>query len=349
MNIEILDAHDHRAGPLWHALEADNRNFFLSWAWIDHWLSSLPRSHAPRLIVVRDGNAAIAAGLFGRRRVIRHHVMPSRAWFLNATGDSRFDELTVEHNGLVGARVPLAALVAGLPDEWDELVLPAIDRDAFGTPIAEGVRVHVDREKPWPFVDLQRVRDADGGYLGVLGPATRAHIRRSRRALGELEVEIAADVSHALDIYSELVALHQESWHLRGQPGAFADPWFESFHRQLIATHPDECELVRVRAGNQTVGCLYNLVYRGRVLFYQSGLAAFSDPHIKPGLVCHAAAVANAAARGDDIYDFLGGDGRYKHNLATGTTSLRWLRVQQPRIRFTIEDRLRDWKHALAR
>ncbi|HSN26372.1 MAG TPA: GNAT family N-acetyltransferase [Kofleriaceae bacterium] len=346
MNVEILDAHDHRAGPIWKALETGNANYFLSWTWIDHWLASLPRPHAPRMAVFRDGNAAVAAGLFGRRRVIRHHLVPSRAWFLNATGDSRFDELTLEHNALVGARVSLAALVAALPAEWDELVLPAIDRDAFGTPIAEGVRVHVDREVSCPFVDLQRVRDADGGYLGVLGPATRAHIRRSRRVLGDIAVEVAADATHALEIYAELVELHQASWRLRGEPGAFADPWFERFHRELIAARPGECELVRVRAGGHTVGCLYNFVYRGRVLFYQSGLATFTDPHVKPGLVCHAAAVSNAAARGDDLYDFLGGDGRYKQNLSTGATMLRWLRVQQPRIRFTIEDRLRDWKHA---
>lgn len=346
MNVEILDAHDHRAGAIWHALEGGNTNYFLSWPWIDHWLASLPRSHAPRLAVFRDGNAAIAAGLFGRRRVIRHHVVPSRAWFLHATGDPRFDELTVEHNALVGARVPLAALVAALPPEWDELVLSAIDRHAFGTPMAEGVRVHVDREVACPYVDLQRVRDADGGYLGVLGAATRAQIRRSRRVLGELSVEVASDAMHALAIYSELVELQQASWRLRGEPGAFADPWFERFHRELIAARLGEAELVRVRAGSQTVGCLYNFVYRGRVLFYQSGLATFTDPHVKPGLVTHAAAISNAAARGDDIYDFLGGDGRYKHNLATGTTLLRWLRVQQPRIRFTIEDHLRDWKHA---
>src|SRR5512141_463076 len=130
VNVEIIDAHDHRAGAIWNGLETDNSNFFLSWPWIDHWLNSLPRSHAPRMAVFRDGNAAVAAGLFGRRRVIRHHVVPGRAWFLHATGDPRFDELLVEHNALVGARVPLAALVAALPPEWDELVLPAIDRDA---------------------------------------------------------------------------------------------------------------------------------------------------------------------------------------------------------------------------
>jgi len=349
MNVELIESCDHRATMLWQKLEATNTCYFLSCGWIEHWLAALPRSHAPVLAVFRDGDAAVAAGMFGRRRVVRHHVVPSRAWFLHATGDPRFDEVCVEHNGLVGARIPLAALVAALPDGWDELVLPATDREAFGVPMAEGVRVHVDREVASPFVDLRRVREAAGGYLGLLGPPTRAQIRRARRALGELAVEIASDTPHALDIFGELVELHQQAWTARGEPGAFADTWFRDFHRTLIEHRPDDVELVRVRAGGRTVGCLYNFVYRGRVLFYQSGLAHFDDPHIKPGLVAHAAAIANAAARGDDIYDFLGGDGRYKHQLATAQTLLRWIRVQQPRVRFAVEDRLREWKHALAR
>ncbi len=349
MNVELLESCDHRAAALWRSLEVNNTCYFLSCGWMEHWLAALPRSHAPVLAVFRDGDAAIAAGMFGRRRVVRHHVVPSRAWFLHSTGDPRFDDICVEHNGLVGARIPLAGLVSTLPEGWDELVLPAVDREAFGVPIAEGVRVHVDREVTSPFVDLQRVRETSGGYLGVLGPATRAQIRRSRRALGELAIEIAADTPHALDIFHELVELHQHAWAARGEPGAFADPWFRAFHETLIEQRPREVELIRVRAGGHTVGCLYNFVYRGRVLFYQSGLAHFDDPHIKPGLVSHAATIANAAARGDAIYDFLGGDGRYKHNLSTGQTLLRWLRIQQPRVRFAVEDRLREWKHVLAR
>ena len=84
----------------------------------------------------------------------------------------------------------------------------------------------------------------------------------------------------------------------------------------------------------------------GRVLFYQSGFAAFDDPRIKPGYVCHAAAIEHAAAAGHAIYDFLGGDGRYKQSLATDETQLAWVRVQRPRLRFAIEDRLRRAAHA---
>ena len=51
---------------------------------------------------------------------------------------------------------------------------------------------------------------------------------------------------------------------------------------------------------------------------------------------------------GHKVYDLLGGSARYKASLATGATQLAWLCVQRARLRFAIEDRVRDWRHAVA-
>jgi len=99
---------------------------------------------------------------------------------------------------------------------------------------------------------------------------------------------------------------------------------------------------VRVRYGGRTIGCLYNLVHDGVVAFYQGGFRYESDNKLKPGLVCHAEAVRFNAAAGHRIYDFLGGDSRYKRSLATGATELVWSTIQQTCMRFAFEDRARD-------
>ena len=44
----------------------------------------------------------------------------------------------------------------------------------------------------------------------------------------------AADVEEALDYLSRLKQLHQAYWTRRGKPGAFANEFFERFHRALI-------------------------------------------------------------------------------------------------------------------
>lgn len=305
----------------------------MSWGWIEAWLASLPADARPVLAVLRDGEAA---AWFGRRRVTRHHVITSRAWFLQQTGVPRFDELCVERVGAVGDAGALRELIAGLPPSWDEIVLPGVDREIV-TALGND-RVFVERAVAAPYVDLARVRGST--YPQLLGSSTRAQLRRAQRGLGPLVVEEATDAAHATSIYDELVQLHGARWRAAGQPGAFADPWFDAFHRRLIEARlaSGEIQLLRVRAGERTVGCLYNFVYRDRVAFYQCGLAAPAGPHDKPGLVTHAAAIEHAARAGLAIYDFLAGEARYKRNLSTDTAELVWARFQRPLARFAVEN-----------
>jgi CelD/BcsL family acetyltransferase involved in cellulose biosynthesis len=349
--LALLDGRDPRVESIWRMLEAAARpSYFLTWGWIAAWLAALPADALPQLVVIREGGVAVAACFLGRRRLLRHGVLPVRGMFLNTTGVPRLDELCVEHNRMLcmpGTALSLAELVALLPADWDELALPAIDGGTFD-PLAagDGYRVLVDREVSAPFVNLARVRAGD--YLSLLGSNTRAQIRRARREVGDCQLEVARSVAHALEIYGELVALHTASWRSRGEAGAFADPWFDRFHRGLIERRfaHGETELLRLRAGGQTLGCTYNLIANDQVLFYQSGLAPFDDPRIKPGYLCHAAAVDHAAARGHATYDMLGGDARYKASLSTDATRLVWLRVQRRLARFAIEDHWGGWKRA---
>jgi CelD/BcsL family acetyltransferase involved in cellulose biosynthesis len=350
--LTFLDARDARVEAIWRTLEAAARpTYFLTWGWIETWLAALPPVAMPRLAVIREGGAVVAACFLGDRRMFRRRVIPLRATSLNTTGIPQLDELCIEHNNVLcvpGTSWSLAALIELLPPAWDELALPAIDASTF-EPLAVGdaYQVHVDRDVSAPFIDLARVRAA-GDYLSLLSSNTRAQIRRARRTVGPCELEIARSPAHAFEIYRELVTFHTARWRERGQPGVFADPWFDRFHRRLIEQRlpHGEIELVRVRAGGKTIGCLYNLVANGHVLFYQSGFAQFEDPHIKPGYLCHALAIEHAAAAGHAVYDLLGGDARYKASLSTDATRLLWLRVQRRRKRFVIEQQLEQWKRA---
>lgn len=71
-------------------------------------------------------------------------------------------------------------------------------------------------------------------------------------------------------------------------------------------------------------------------------MASFENNHLKPGFLAHTAAIEHAAAAGHELYDFLAGDVRYKKSLATSSTSLVWARVQRLRLRFFVEDRVRE-------
>jgi CelD/BcsL family acetyltransferase involved in cellulose biosynthesis len=110
----------------------------------------------------------------------------------------------------------------------------------------------------------------------------------------------------------------------------FASADFLRFHRTLLArTLPrGEVDLLRMSAGGQTFGYLYNFRFHGRVLTYQSGFDyAAAGPHEKPGMTCHHLAIEACAAEGVDCYDFLAGADRYKTSLATGAVPLHWLEI----------------------
>jgi CelD/BcsL family acetyltransferase involved in cellulose biosynthesis len=263
-----------------------------------------------------------------------------------------YDNLLIEHNALLtrDPSVSLATIIPLLSGTWDELYLPGLHRDAFHAlataQLSHAVRVCVDRDVADPYVDLERVRQQ--GYVSLLGASTRAQLRKAQRGAGELALDVAGDLHDAMDIYDEMVDLHQRSWIARGHPGAFAEPWFDHFHRRLIAQRfaHGEVLLTRLRADGTTLGCLYSFVSHGRALFYQGGLAEHADRHVKPGYLCHASTIEHCASRGLTEYDFLGGDARYKQNLATDESRLVWARVQRLRFRFVLEEHARAWVHA---
>ncbi len=343
LSLELVPGRDRRAAAIWQELAATTPSYFLTWGWMATWLAMMPRGHESELAVVRNGKP-VAAAFLNRRRQLRHGVLPSRQRHLNATGIARFDELCIEHNAIVGD-ASLATVLQLLPEDWDELILPGIQREVLTRD--ERWRWIVDRESVAPYVDLARVRAKD--YVSLLGSSTRAQLRRARRNAGPLTIERATTRDSAMDIFEEMIRLHTNRWQERGQPGAFADPWFAAFHRRLISDRiaTGEIELLRIRAGARVVGCLYNFVWRGRVTFYQSGLAAPADHHDKPGYLCHAAAIEQAAAAGHAIYDFMSSSDRYKQNLGTDECRLVWARIQQPLTRFAVEDTVRAWRRRL--
>lgn len=351
--LELLDPFAPRVEAVWRHLEELARPpYFLTWGWMENWLACLPRHEAPPLAILADAGEPVAACFIGRRRVRRHGVVASRALYINATGLADYDELCLEHNALLARPdrdAPLAALLSLLPDTWDELFLPAADGETWArlssAPLPTGMRVRIDREVANYVIDLERVRGSKDGYVALLGSSTRAQMRKAQRAAGDVTFEVAADERTALDIYEEMVALHQRSWRMRGFPGAFADPWFDRFHRRLIAQRfrHGELQLIRVKNAELTIGCLYNFVSAGRVLFYQCGFGSPADRNLRPGYLCHALAIEHCAKQGFAVYDLLGGDARYKQSLATDQTRLVWGRVQRARLQFELEDRARAW------
>jgi CelD/BcsL family acetyltransferase involved in cellulose biosynthesis len=233
-----------------------------------------------------------------------------------------------------------------------ELCLPGICGVAeLGEAIAAPC-LREEKSSPAFRLDLRDIRASDNRLAPHLSANARQQLAQSMRAcraIGPLALEEARTTEEAFRFFDGLKDLHVRSWIRRSRPHAFVHPFFESFHRALIARSPGgaDVQLLRLTAGSRTLGFLYNLRRTGRIYAYQSGFDD-TDPRLRPGYVAHALAIELNSAAGAVCYDFLAGWNRLKERFGTDKYTMEWHTIQQPLMRFRAEHALRRAKHALA-
>jgi CelD/BcsL family acetyltransferase involved in cellulose biosynthesis len=343
--------------PVWTELEKrSDASFFLSWNWIGTWLEMTQAR--PLVVTVGEPGRMMAMALIQDRSGRRLGVFPARFGALHETGDAAQDSIYIEYNGVLAAR-NVSATVLGhmlmvlLDQGLDEIRLSAVAswavNHAAGTPWVVTTR----KASRCYAVDLVAVRSGpSASYIDTLSANTRHQIRRSERlyaARGLVSLTAAASLTQAKEFFAGLKALHQQAWTQRGQPGAFANPFFERFHDRLIERLWPQggVELVKIAAGAHVVGYLYNFRHRGAVLNYQSGFAPETDNKLKPGLLSHALCIERHLAGGARRYDLMAGEARYKQNLASPHEELVWLTLQRPGLLTSLAALARRAKRAL--
>ena len=346
------------AARIWKELQGRGLDDVLtcSWDWTETWLEHygavVPHRFAVGEVGASPCGIALVTNGVGRRR----GPFRLRTVHLGTAGEAPEESVFVEYNRILVApehrREFADALIRELRADasWHELVLDGFTPEDAESLLAAEPELEARRVE-CPTMELGRATEADGKVLGVLRSATRRKVRRSLEALGELESEWAETPEQALDILVELEELHQRRWTQAGEPGAFSRPRFAAFHRELVPRLVERgaAILFRVRAAREgTVGCLYHFIDRRRVLFYQSGLASFSDSRISPGFVAFTLCMQECFERGLTEYDFLEGDARYKRDLSTTTRELVWAKARRPALRWRLMDGLAAGRRRLA-
>lgn len=369
-----------RLEPAWlAALRADAAaTAFHSGAWVQCWLATYGGRLRPDGLVWRVGGEPVGACLLSLTRE-RLGPFPLRRAWLNATGEA---EVGSEHNRLLGTPEVRGQMVADIARESmrrraDQLMLTGFDlqqADLLRAAWSRGSRSGYESEDC--YVDLAAVRAAGRGYLSTLSGNTREQIRRSTRAyteqFGAPTVNVATDLAMANAWHEEMVALHEARWQARGQAGSFATATAQAFHRslrsscapphgppaQMAATATEamtthlRVELVRISFGGETIALLYNLVFRGGVYFFQSGLRYHEGNKFKPGLVAHAMAIQHYLDHGHREYDFLAGEPaavQYKRSLTKTSRQLLWEEVSAVNAKMGVIAAIRDLRERARR
>jgi len=335
---------------IWEDLETRlaNSSIACSWDWTGTWLKYYG-DLVPHYFAVGEcaglpcGVALVSQGVdrqCGPFRVRSRH--------LGTAGEPDADSVCVEYNRLLvtpeNRDAFASALVAAIRHEtnWDELILDGFaPEDA--EPLLRAEPSLVAERRVCCAVDLRAANETGGEIIAALKANTQKKIRRSLRGFGVIQTEWADTVEQAIDILNELIDLHQQRWEGIGEPGSFSSGRFVAFHRELVPRllAKRAVLLFRARSASGTLGCLYSFIEHGRVLFYQSGLAAVDDNKLKPGLVTHALCMQGCMERGLTEYNFLAGNSRYKQELSTVEQELVWAAARQRRMKFFIVDSLR--------
>ncbi|HEX8028162.1 MAG TPA: GNAT family N-acetyltransferase [Vicinamibacterales bacterium] len=351
-----------KIAPIWDALvrAAPDASFFMSVHWTGTWLEVFGEQLQPQILVFESGGEVLGACLLVARSERRGPLTWRRVHF-NTAGEDEADSACIELNGLLcraGAeREVVAALWAHLESEdWDEFVIEAAAESSTlqcfedsGARTTKDRYEFVRRSRANHYVCLRDIDKPEIGYERHLSRNTREQVRRSLKLYeqsGEIAVESAASAARALEMMSELADLHQRVWTARGRPGVFASARFRTFHSTLIqrAFPAGHIQVLRVATATQTIGLLYNFVWRGKVSFYQSGLHYSDDNRFKPGLIAHVLAIQQACASGCGEYDFLAGESRYKASLANAERTMVWATWQRPGPKLQLRTLLRRLK-----
>jgi CelD/BcsL family acetyltransferase involved in cellulose biosynthesis len=145
------------------------------------------------------------------------------------------------------------------------------------------------------------------------------HARRRRQLaeLGELRIEVARNEADLCGALEQCFRLHELRWQGRPDGSGFATPLGRAFQRAAIRRMAalDAARIVTLRIGEQTVAFHYFFLLQRTMYVHRLAFdPAFSK--FSPGLVNTLDALAAASADGAERVEYLGGDERYKLELA---------------------------------
>lgn len=344
-NIREMD----KIKKIWGQLGPFIDSYFLTWGWVKNWLDHLPPSLRPDLFVIMKDGQIKGAFFAGLRYSLKNFIIPSKTLNLNTLGKGKYDtSLWIAYNSFVMndfGSCNFKELLEKLPPDWDEFVMPCLDMTKFPADQINKVPLEkyncIVKEAPAYHVDLNLLRDNNCDYYKILKSKKRRYnLKRSYKYLeNKVNLSVADNPQTARDYFNEMLVLHQKSFKLKKTKSTFDNRYSRQFHHSLIENRfgHGEIQLVKVTSKEKTLGVIYNLIHKKKVFSYQSGFIHSNDNNFRPGLICHVEAAKYNAGNGNDTYNFLAGNDRYKNNLSTGSDRVSWSKIQKKKLRFQFE------------
>lgn len=315
----------------------------LRFGWLRLWWSTYGPHYGRdgaglRIVTAWDG--ARLLGVLPLYESASNHVR--RLGFIS-TGEHQSEETCPDYMNFLCLRdeegASLAACWRALrTTRWDHLDLMDIAEDSplvkRGDLLTGAGHLDVSPRGACPIAGLQ---DGFESYLGTLSRNTRKVATRLLRLAdaGHASLEFA-DPSNVDPFFDDLVRLHQHRWVARGEPGCFASPRFDAFHRALARAWvpTGAAVLARVSFDAVPVAVVYGFITGSKFDAYQSGMTTEPVGALtSPGALAHLMLMRELSTRGVAAYDFLRGSSFHKERLATDSRRLYRVQIWRSTVR----------------
>ena len=326
-----------RLAPEWNRLlgKAHAASVFNSWLFQYQWWQVYGAGQPLRILVALErGETVGILALYIQKVVILG--MPVRVLrFVGSGGDTGPDDLgpvlAPEREHLVASKLARAALRLS---DFDAAVLSDIDPQsvfaaAFEEAAADARRaIFSEVSERISYIDLPA---SWGEFLGSMTSDRRSRFKKARRkceAAHSARFFVWNDAANLDQVIDRLVELHRSRWAEAGGSESFASPEYLEFHRQTMksAFARGWLRLYCLELDGEIAAITYCYRFRNRIFLMQAGF----DPKLaksNPGKALLGYALEHAIGEGNDVFDFLKGEHRYKDELATGHRETRGVRV----------------------
>ena len=326
-----------RLAPEWNRLHAQAvaASVFNSWLFQYQWWQVYGASQPLRLLIALERGETVGILALYIQKVVMLGVPIRVLRFVGSGGDTHPDDLgpvlAPGRELTVASKLARAALRLS---DFDVAVLSDIDpKSAFAQAMEEAA---ADARRGFLSEESERIAYIDlppswPEFLKSMTSDRRSRLKKARRqceaahALRFFVWKDAAGLDAAID---RLVELHRSRWRESGGSGSFATPEYIEFHRQTMksAFARGWLRLYCLELDGAIAAITYCYRFRNRVYLMQAGF----DPALaksNPGKVLLGCALEHAIGEGNEVFDFLKGEHRYKDQLATGHRATRGVRV----------------------
>lgn len=210
---------------------------------------------------------------------------------------------------------------------WDVMDLCNFPEDSSTLPLlpllaeARGLEARVRQQEVCPLIALPSNFDE---YLSLLDKKQRHEMRRKLRRAQAQGVDWYI-VGQEDDLEAEIEAYLTLMAKSTPDKAAFLEmpghrPFFKEMGELMFAQ--GHLQLCFLTVNGERAAALWNFIYRGRLMVYNSGLDPFSFPNLSAGVVLSGLTIQYAIEQGVEKYDFLRGNEDYKYRLGGQDTAI---------------------------